>query len=110
MFTARHNWAAPDLARVAFSTVTTYTVRADGSLRIGCKVEAAAWLPALPRIGLRMQLPPALGQLGFAGRGPLECYPDRKVGPSLSHILGYSPVTSTQRQRDLQWDRGSVPV
>lgn len=38
---------------------------------------------SLPRVGLRFGVPPEYSQVEWYGRGPHECYPDRKAGAAL---------------------------
>ena len=75
----------------AFATATTYTIADSGAVAIDVSV-----LPqskqrfVLPRLGLRLLLDPALTNVTYYGRGPLENYPDRKRG---SDIGLYSATT-----------------
>ena len=72
----------PEQGTAAVATTTTlYTVKPDGSIRIDCDVECSAvQCPSvLSRVGLRMRLAPQLQSLAWFGRGPHECYPDRKA-------------------------------
>ncbi len=68
----------------AFAQTTTYTIYGDGSVAVDMTV-----LPrspqrfVLPRIGVRLLLNPALTQVTYYGRGPLENYPDRKRGSDI---------------------------
>ncbi len=59
---------------------SVYTVRPDGAVTVDntffCYNEKA---PAIPRIGMRMQLPASLDQLTYYGRGPWDNYVDRKT-------------------------------
>ncbi|PRW56286.1 Beta-galactosidase isoform A [Chlorella sorokiniana] len=70
----------------------TFTVRPDGSLRSDWAVDASGALPArlapglfksLPRVGICFGVPSALDAVQWYGRGPHECYPDRKAGAAL---------------------------
>lgn len=46
---------------------------------------------SLARVGVLLQLPPGFGRVEWFGKGPFECYQDRKVMP-----LSYSRVWSTR--------------
>jgi hypothetical protein len=43
------------------------------------QVSLTEGLPPLARVGVRLTVPPSLSHLTYLGRGPHECYPDRKV-------------------------------
>lgn len=73
--TARGTWL--------FKTETTYMFE-KSRLRVDCKVvpnrrSPLRKLPALPRVGLRLVLPAEFREATWLGRGPHECYPDRKA-------------------------------
>ncbi|GAA1394733.1 glycoside hydrolase family 2 TIM barrel-domain containing protein [Luteococcus peritonei] len=52
----------------------------DGAGRITCRmcVRRSDGFPTLPRLGLRLFLPQAMDQVGWAGLGPHENYPDKR--------------------------------
>jgi len=58
-----------------------YTVEGDGeiAIRSTLDIKDGAKLPELPRIGLKMALPPAFDRVLWYGRGPFENYRDRKT-------------------------------
>ena len=56
-----------------------FTVAASGEIQLRCSFDADAALPPLPRAGLHMRLPAACDTVQWLGRGPWECYPDRKA-------------------------------
>lgn len=60
--------------------LTTYTWAAQGAA-VTLTLETApegTWPVPLPRLGLRLGLPPALGTVEWFGRGPGEAYPDSR--------------------------------
>ncbi len=58
---------------------TEYHLNAKrGVLCISCKVETPTWWPPLPRVGLRLLLGDKYEAVEWFGRGPDECYPDRR--------------------------------
>lgn len=52
----------------------------NGTLLMQLTISLEPWLPELPRIGIRFELPEGFEQLSWYGRGLLENYPDRKEG------------------------------
>jgi beta-galactosidase len=62
---------------------TEYSIFGNGVIKIASNVtpegEALLGLEALPRIGLKLALDPAMEQVEWYGRGPHENYPDRKT-------------------------------
>lgn len=74
--------AAEDLPGIRLKT--RYTVGNHGLL-IEAEAECDERLPVLPRVGLRFVLPGTFEEIEYFGRGPHECYPDRKA----SAFLGF---------------------
>jgi beta-galactosidase/beta-glucuronidase len=74
-------------SKVRFLVEQTWTFHGSGDLTIATTVTpdrpTAAW-PALPRIGLEMQLPEAFERFAWYGLGPHECYPDRRASGRLA--------------------------
>jgi beta-galactosidase len=65
--------AASDLGLIAIYTWTAV----DGGVRLDFGVRPeGAWQLLLPRLGLRMSVPPTLGQASWFGGGPGEAYSD----------------------------------
>ncbi|KAK9814513.1 hypothetical protein WJX72_007158 [[Myrmecia] bisecta] len=69
-----------------------YTIHGTGQAQMSWELDASNALPAplgaglfksLPRVGLHFAVPSDLTQAEWYGRGPLECYPDRKWGAPL---------------------------
>lgn len=61
----------------------TYTLCADGSVRITMDWTPDPDLPEMPAFGMLFVLPMELEQLTFYGNGPKECYCDRERGAKL---------------------------
>lgn len=61
----------------------TYTLCADGSVRIELDWEPRPDLPEMPEFGMLFTLPMDLENLTFYGNGPKECYCDRERGAKL---------------------------
>lgn len=58
----------------------SYTVYSNGVIRVeNAFTTTDITIPMIPRVGLRMQMPPAFEQLTYFGRGPWGNYCDRRV-------------------------------
>jgi beta-galactosidase len=57
---------------------SVFTVFGSGDVLLEATVDAHPSLPPLPRIGMELALPLAFDRFAWFGRGPHECYPDRK--------------------------------
>ena len=66
-----------------FAEATAYTVHADGTVAVETNVTPHGRRIVLPRIGARVMLDPALDHFTYFGRGPMENYPDRKLGSDI---------------------------
>jgi beta-galactosidase len=73
-----------DKSKVLFTTDMTYTIHASGDVILECNVKPNADLPPLPRVGIEMNLEKSLDQVSWYGRGPFECYPDRKAAAQVA--------------------------
>ncbi|KAK6233542.1 hypothetical protein QUC31_005948 [Theobroma cacao] len=56
-----------------------YTIHASGDIIIDSNVKPSSSLPPLPRVGVEFHLEKSVDQVKWYGRGPFECYPDRKA-------------------------------
>jgi len=69
---------ALDLPSVSARWETRYTLYGSGDLLVEAHFEPGRPnLPSLPRLGMRMELPPGFDQITWLGRGPEETYADR---------------------------------
>ncbi len=66
-----------------FAQVTNYCVNRDGSIDVRVSVLPQGKRIVLPRLGMRVQLNPALDHLTYDARGPQENYPDRELGAEI---------------------------
>jgi len=66
----------------------TYTIYANGKLRISNGVLADSKLPDLPRMGITMQLPAGFERVSWFGRGPHENHIDRCAGAAVGLYHG----------------------
>ncbi len=72
-------FAVPDAGKT--SGGISYTFHADGRIRVVLELTPSGEkLPSVPRVGMKMQISPALNQVTWLGRGPGENYADRKRG------------------------------
>lgn len=62
-----------------------HDVRVDSTVEVSVVASASSSLPPFPRAGLRMRCPGDMsgGAVEWFGRGPHECYPDRKASAAL---------------------------
>jgi len=83
-----------DLPSVKSEFKIIYTIHSDGCLAIkGQLIPGESTMPALPRLGFRMELPNSWSDLKWYGRGPHENYPDRKTS---AFIAQYASTVSQQ--------------
>ena len=66
-----------------FHQVIDYAVSPDGSIGVRASVVPQGRRIVLPRLGMRVQLDPALDHLTYEARGPQENYPDRERGAEI---------------------------
>lgn len=69
-----------------FETELVYTIYGSGDVIMECNVKPNADLPPLPRVGVEFHLEKSMENIKWYGRGPFECYPDRKAA---AHIGVY---------------------
>ncbi|HVP28793.1 MAG TPA: glycoside hydrolase family 2 TIM barrel-domain containing protein [Myxococcota bacterium] len=63
------------------------TFRPDGSIVFDHAFRVPPGLADLPRLGVELLLAPGLERVTWFGRGPHECYPDRKVGAPVGRYV-----------------------
>lgn len=61
-----------------FKVNVTYMIYGSGDIITNWSVVPNSHLPPLPRVGLEFHIEKALDRVEWYGRGPFECYPDRK--------------------------------
>lgn len=66
-------------SNLLFKVHMLYSIYGSGDVILECNVEPCSDLPPLPRVGVEFQLEKSLDQITWYGRGPFECYPDRKA-------------------------------
>lgn len=55
-----------------------YNINADGEINIEQTLTPVATAPEMLRFGMRVEMPQNIDKTTFYGRGPVECYDDRK--------------------------------
>lgn len=73
-----------ETSSVLFKVDLTLFIYGSGDVVLECNVNPCPDLPPLPRVGVAFQLDSAVDQVKWYGRGPFECYPDRKSAAHLS--------------------------
>ncbi|XP_028770029.1 uncharacterized protein LOC114727499 [Neltuma alba] len=73
-----HGVSKHNKSKVLIKINMAYTIYASGDVTVECDVEPNSDLPPLPRVGIEFNLEKTLDQVRWYGRGPFECYPDRK--------------------------------
>ncbi|CAN6567119.1 unnamed protein product [Malus baccata var. baccata] len=69
-----------------FEIDVIYTIYGSGDVLVECNTRPSPNLPPLPRVGVKFHLDKSLDQIKWYGRGPFECYPDRKAA---AHVAVY---------------------
>lgn len=75
-----------DKSNVLFEANFTYSIYGSGDVILECKVKPSSELPPIPRVGIEFHLDKSIDQIKWYGRGPFECYPDRKAA---AHVAIY---------------------
>lgn len=65
-------------ARTGFKIKVQYKVFGDGNLVTSYDVQPSSGISTLPRVGVLFNVEKQLSEVEWYGRGPFECYPDRK--------------------------------
>ena len=84
------NWKNP-LCR---SLTIDYDIYSNGEIEIQMRVSSKA--APVVRVGMQMLLPGTFNTVNWYGRGPQECYPDRKTGAIISRYT--SAVRNLEHQ------------
>lgn len=61
-----------------FRVGVVYTIYGNGDLVVEYDVKPSSKLPPLPRVGVQFKIDKKCKDVHWYGRGPFECYPDRK--------------------------------
>ncbi|XP_024380788.1 uncharacterized protein [Physcomitrium patens] len=63
---------------LGFKIKVQYIVFGDGNIVTSYDVEPPSRIPTLPRVGVQFNIDKECSEVEWYGRGPFECYPDRK--------------------------------
>ncbi|WP_199614039.1 glycoside hydrolase family 2 TIM barrel-domain containing protein [Paenibacillus alkalitolerans] len=72
----------------SFKAKVSYTIYGSGDIVISTHIVPREGLPNLPRLGLQLAMPPGFESFTWFGRGPHECYIDRKESGKLGIYRG----------------------
>lgn len=95
----------------AFETSISYEIDSFGELTIKCEVVSIRFLPGIPRLGLKLELPKSFNNVSWLGKGPHESYGDRKEGAKFGLFSGtvkeqFTPYIKPQEngnKTDVRW-------
>lgn len=94
-----------------FKVDLLYSIYGSGDVILECNVKPKSDLPPLPRVGIEFHLEKSVDQIQWYGRGPFECYPDRKAAAHVGlykedvsslHVPYIVPVECAGRA-DVRW-------
>ncbi|KAI3445135.1 hypothetical protein Pfo_001800 [Paulownia fortunei] len=94
-----------------FKVDLIYSIYGSGDVILECHVKPNSDLPPLPRVGIEFHLDKSMDQIKWYGRGPFECYPDRKAAAHVGvyeqdvgsmHVPYIFPVECSGRA-DVRW-------
>ncbi len=69
-----------DERSLSFRSQFSWSITPDGTVAMQTAVMPNGPVIALPKVGVKVELPARLSKVSWFGRGPLENYPDRKSG------------------------------
>lgn len=75
-----------DESNVLFKVEMKYSFHGSGDVVLVSYVKPRSDLPPLPRVGVEFHLEKTINNVKWYGRGPFECYPDRKAA---AHVGSY---------------------
>lgn len=110
VFSIESVWSSP-VSGLKFRHQHEYVVRPDGLIAVTNRVQPDKDWPALPRIGVTLELVEGMEQLQWYGRGPWESHSDRKNGVPVGIYSGavsdqYVPYILPQEnghKTDVRW-------
>ncbi|MBB3126185.1 beta-galactosidase [Paenibacillus rhizosphaerae] len=93
----------------------TYLFTSGGALQLTLSIEPLRELPPMPRLGIRLGIPRRIHNVFWFGRGPHECYPDRKESGKLGihgglveeQFVPYIKPQENGNKADVRWGRYS---
>ncbi|GAV75270.1 Glyco_hydro_2 domain-containing protein/Glyco_hydro_2_C domain-containing protein/Glyco_hydro_2_N domain-containing protein/Bgal_small_N domain-containing protein [Cephalotus follicularis] len=112
----------PEKSNALFRVDMIYTIYGSGDVIIECNIKPSSGLPPLPRVGVEFHLEKSMDHIKWYGRGPFECYPDRKAAAHVgvyAHSVGemhvpYIVPGECSGRADVRWvtfqDNGGVGI
>ena len=93
------------------NVTTEYFINLDGNLTVSLDFRVSRFLPPLPRVGIKMVIPKDMKIIEWHGRGPQECYADRKCSAFLGRYqaciedmhVPYIVPSENGGRADTQW-------
>jgi beta-galactosidase len=103
--------SALDDRALQFRSQLAWTVYPDGSIAFQTAIMPNGPIIALPKLGVRMELPERLANVTYFGRGPEENYPDRKTGSFLAQysrtvrdmFVPYARPNDMANREEVRW-------
>lgn len=74
----------PKESDIIFTVNMNYIIYGSGDIIIETSVNPCSDLPPVPRVGVEFHLDKAMDQVRWYGKGPFECYPDRKAAAQVA--------------------------
>lgn len=74
----------PKESDIIFTVNMNYTIYGSGDIIIEINVYPRSNLPPLPRVGVEFHLDKSMDRVKWYGKGPFECYPDRKAAAQIA--------------------------
>jgi len=102
---------AENTSNILFEVNMTYSIHGSGDVIIEYNMNPSGDIPPLPRVGLEFHLNKSMDWIKWYGRGPFECYPDRKAAAHVGvyeqkvsdmHVPYIVPVECSGRA-DVRW-------
>ncbi|KAL3829801.1 hypothetical protein ACJIZ3_018603 [Penstemon smallii] len=106
-----NNLSQSEASNVLFKVDLVYSIYGSGDVILECQVKPNSDLPPLPRVGIEFHLDKSVDSIKWYGRGPFECYPDRKAAAHVGvyeqdvdsmHVPYIVPGESSGRA-DVRW-------
>ncbi|XP_073014816.1 LOW QUALITY PROTEIN: uncharacterized protein [Primulina eburnea] len=100
-----------DASNILYKIDLVYSIYGSGDVILECEVKPSSSLPPLPRVGVEFHLDKSMDLVKWYGRGPFECYPDRKAAAHVGayeldvgsmHVPYIAPVECSGRA-DIRW-------
>lgn len=74
----------PKKSDIIFTVNMNYAIYGSGDIIIEISIDPRSNLPTLPRVGVEFHLDKTMDRVKWYGKGPFECYPDRKAAAQIA--------------------------